>query len=97
MWAARGGTEAFEGSDSHALPLFRFQTHGERYIAGISLGEALELSDSVTLEGAMDWLIALTPSTARLKEATTFFHAEVKAGDALYIPQAYLFVEQARG
>ena len=97
MWAARGGTEAFEGTDSHALPLFRFQTHGERCIAGISLGEALKLSDSVTLAGALDWLVALTPSTARLKEATAFFHSEIQAGEALYIPQAYLFVEQARG
>ena len=97
MWAARCGTEPYEGTDTHALPLFRFQTHGVRYIAGISVGEALKFSGSVTLEGALDWLLALTPSSAGLKEATTFFHSEVKAGEALYIPQGFLFVEQARG
>ena len=93
----RKDTDAFEGTDSHALPFLRLQTAGVRYIAGMSLGEALKLSGSVTLEDASDWLVALTPSSACLKEATTFFHSAVHPGEALYIPQAFLFVEQARG
>ena len=97
MWAERSGTDAYEGTDSHALPLLRFQTAGKRLVAGISLGEALKLSGSVTLNGALDWFVALTPSSTRLKEATTFFHSEVRAGEALYLPQAYLYVEQASG
>ena len=93
----RGGADAYEGTDPHALPFIRFQAAGVRIIAGISLDEALKLSGSVTFEGAMDWFANLTPSSPGLKEATTFFHSEVIAGEALYIPQAYLFVEQARG
>ena len=90
-------TDAYEGTDTHALPLLRFQTAGVRYIAGISLDEALKLSGSVTLDGAVDWLVSLTPSSSGLKEATTFFVSEVQAGEALFIPQAYVYVEQARG
>ena len=97
MWARRGGTDAYEGTDTHALPLFRFQTAGVRYIAGISLDEALKLSGSMTLNGAQDWLASLTPSSPGLKKATTFFVSEVQPGEALYIPQAFLYVEQARG
>ena len=95
LWASQGGADNFEGTDAHSLPLLRFQTHGVRYVAGMSFGEALKLSASTTLEGALDWFLALTPSSARLKEADTFFHTEVQAGEALYIPQAYFFVEQA--
>ena len=75
LWASQGGADNFEGTDAHSLPLLRFQTHGVRYVAGMSFGEALKLSASTTLEGALDWFLALTPSSARLKEPDNVIQA----------------------